>query len=65
MKNNKAKKLFLALAVLIAVVVGTLAILPAKVEAGVRWGTYYSATINGTEYNYCGDDARNCCVVWP
>jgi len=68
MKKNKTKKLFLVLAVLIVVVVGTLAILPVfspKVEAGVRWGTYYSATINGTEYNYCGDDARNCCVVWP
>jgi hypothetical protein len=62
--GNKVKKLVLVLAVLIVVVVGTLAILPVfspKVEAGARWGTWFEVWI----FEYCGGEARNCVVVWP
>jgi len=69
MKKNKTKKLFLVLAVLIVVVVGTLAILPVfspKVEAGARWGTWIEFTPFGMDLSFCGGViATNCVVVWP
>jgi len=63
-QKSKVKKLCLVLAVLIVVVVGTLAILPVfspKVEAGEKWGIYFKIWL----FHYCEGDPTNCVVVWP
>jgi len=65
-QKSKVKKLCLVLAVLIVVVVGTLAILPAKVEAGARWGIWIEWWLYGVDLSHCGGStAINCVVIWP